>query len=110
MTPTQLAEQYIELGKNSGKTTALINALPNERCAVMSSSHAANDNIKIKLKELRPDYNTDNVEWLVYASNSGWRDKTLFRDMHVYLDDTLLGEMCVNQVKAINDVYGKEKS
>jgi hypothetical protein len=110
MTPTQLAEQYVELSKNSGKTTALINALPNEKCAVMSSSHAANDNIKDKLKELRPDYNLDNVEWLVYSPNSGWRDKTLLRDMHVYLDDSLIGEMSINQIKAINDVYGKEKS
>jgi len=110
MTPTQLAEQYIELSKNPGKTTALINALPNEKCAVMSSSHAANDNIKDKLKQLRPDYNSDNVEWLVYSPNSGWRDKTLLRDMHVYLDDSLIGDMSINQIKAINDVYGKEKS
>jgi hypothetical protein len=110
MTPIQLAEQYNELGKNSGKTTALINALPNEKCAVMSSSHAANDNIKLKLKELRPDYNFNNVEWLVYSPNSGWRDKTLLRDMHVFLDNILLDEMSINQVKAINDVYGKEKS
>jgi len=110
MTPTQLAKQYTELGDTQAKTNALLNALPNEKCAVLSSSHASNDNLKDKLKELRPDYNQDNVVWLVYEQNSGWRDKTLFRDMHIYLENSLLDEMNINQVKAINDVYGKNKS
>ena len=77
---------------------------------MLSSSHAANDNLKLKLKELRPEYNLDNVEWLVYKPNSGWRDKTIFRDMHVFLDSSLLDEISINQVKAINDVYGKQNN
>jgi len=30
--------------------------------------------------------------------------------MHIYLENCLLDEMNINQVKAINDVYGKNKS
>jgi len=107
MTHTQLAEHYVQLSDNPNKIVSLVNALPNEKCAILSASHAANDNIKDTLKQIRPDYNLDNITWLVYNQSSGWRDKTLFRDMHVYIHNSVLDDMSINHAKAINDVYGK---
>lgn len=107
MTPMQVAEKYVELGRRNGKTTAMISALPNEKCAILVASNDNVDTLKTRITEQRPDYDLENVTFLLYRPNSGWRDRLLLRDMHVYIDNDVLDELCVLQVKAINDVYGK---
>lgn len=108
MTPVALAEKYVELSRGNGKTTALIMSLPDEKCAVLANSQQDCDNIKNRVKELRPDYNIDNITFLVYTMGSGWRDKLLFRDMYVYIDHGVLDLNNVGLTKAINEVYGKQ--
>lgn len=107
MNPTELAYKYVDLHRGLGYTTALINALPNERCAVVTMSRANADRIKKCIGELRPEYNIDNIEFVTYAPNSGWRDKLLFREMHVYFDNDVLDDVVVHHVSSINQVYGK---
>lgn len=108
MTPVQLAEQYVELGKGNGKTTALVMSLPNEKCAILANDNQTLEQIKNMIKELRPEYNVDNVTFLSYKPGSGWRDKLLFRDMHVFIDNSVLDLNSVGLAQAINEVYGKQ--
>lgn len=107
MTPTDLAHRYVDLHRGLGYTTELVNALPDERCAVITMSRANATRIKECIKDLRPDYNLDNIEFVTYAPNSGWRDKLLFREMHVYFDNDVLDDIVVHHVSSINQVYGK---
>ena len=108
MTPVQLAEQYVELSKGNGKTTALVMSLPNEKCAILANDNETLEQIKNMIKELRPEYNVDNVTFLSYKPGSGWRDKLLFRDMHVFLDNSVIDLNSVGLARAINEVYGKQ--
>lgn len=107
MTPVDVAEKYVELGRQNGKTTAMIAALPDEKCAILAANQAAIDMIKARIEEIRPEYNINNVVFLTYHPGSGWRDKLLFRDMHVFIDNSVLDINSVSLTKAINDVYGK---
>ena len=107
MSPVELAHKYVDLGRGMGYTTALINALPDERCAIVTMTWANADRIKKCIMELRPDYNIDNVEFVTYQPNSGWRDKLLFREMHVYFDNDVLDDIAVQHVSSMNQVYGK---
>lgn len=107
MTPMDVAQKFVELSRGNGKTKVLIESLPDEPCAILVGD---NDNIKTlksRIAEQRPEYNVDNIEFLLYRPNSGWRDKLLFRNKHVFMDNDILDELIVLQVKAINDVYGK---
>lgn len=110
MNPVELAEKFVELGRKTGKTTAMVMALPDEKCAIITSNSSLYDYIRSMIKDLRPDYNIDNVTFLTYAPGSGWRDKLLFREMHVYFDNSVLDDVIVHHVSAINQVYGKNKS
>lgn len=107
MSPSELAYKFVDMNRGTGRTTALINALPNERCAVMTMSVANGNEIKRRIAEQRPEYNIDNVEFVTYVPNSGWRDKLLFREMHVYFDNDVLDSVVKHHVSAINEVYGK---
>lgn len=107
MSPTELAYKFVDMNRGTGRTTALINALPNERCAVITMSIANGDEIKRRIVEQRPDYNIDNVEFLTYRPGSGWRDRLLLRNLHVYFDNDVLDDVMQHHVKAINEVYGK---
>ena len=107
MTPTQVAEKYVELGRGNGKTTAMIMALPDEKCAILAANHQVLDMIKGMIRKLRPDYNVDNVTFVSYHPNSGWRDRLLFRDLHVFVDNSVTDLNNVHLTKAINEVYGK---
>lgn len=109
MDPVQVAEKYVELGRRTGKTTAMIMALPDEKCAIISTNKPTNDNIREMIKDLRPDYNIDNVTFLTYVPGSGWRDQLLLRDMHVYFDNSVIDDVIVHHVSSINQVYGKNK-
>lgn len=108
MTPMQVAEKYVELGKQNGKTTAMIMSLPNEKCAILANDNNSCNNIKKMIQELRPEYNIEYVTFLSYIPNSGWRDQLLFRDMHVYIDNSVLDLNNIYLTKSINDVYGKK--
>ena len=70
-------------------------------------SIANGDEIKRRIVEQRPDYNIDNVEFLTYRPGSGWRDRLLLRNLHVYFDNDVLDDVMQHHVKAINEVYGK---
>lgn len=107
MSPVEVAEKYVELGRGSGKTTAMIMALPNEKCAVITSTKSQHETLKKFISELRPEYNLENVTFLTYAPGSGWRDQLLLRNMHVYFDNSVIDDVIVHHVKAINQVYGK---
>ena len=106
-TPVELAAQYVDKEKHNEKTLMLVNSLPNEKCAVLAYDHNRCDEIKKALMQERPEYNLDKVTFLVYLPNSGWRDKLLFRDMHVFMDHVVLDVNNVGLTKSINDVYGK---
>lgn len=108
MTPMQVAEKYVELSRQNGKTSAMIMALPNEKCAILANDNDTLEHIKTMIRELRPEYNVDNVTFLSYKPGSGWRDKLLFRDMHVFIDNSVLDLNNIYLTKAINDVYGKQ--
>lgn len=108
MTPVTVATEYVQLSRQSGKTKALVMSLPNEKCAILTSNANLHDYIKKMIQDLRPEYNVDNVTFLVYAPGTGWRDKLLFRDMHVFLDNSVTDINTINLTKAINDVYGKQ--
>lgn len=107
MTPFEVAEQYVELSKGNGKTTAMIMALPDEKCAILASNNQVLESIKTRIGELRPDYNVENVTFLSYLPGSGWRDRLLHRGMHVYIDISVTDLNNIYLTKAINDVYGK---
>lgn len=107
-TPVELAAQYVDKDKHNEKTTMLVNSLPEEKCAVLAYNLARCDEIKEALKNIRPKYDLDKITFLVYLPNSGWRDKLLFRDMHVFMDHMVLDENNVGLVSAINQVYGKQ--
>lgn len=107
MTPVELAKQFISNASKTGRTSALIAALPDERCAIISASNDNVATLKKRIQEERPDYNIENVEFLTYLPNSGWRDKLLFREMHVYFDNDTLDDVLLHHVSAINQVYGK---
>lgn len=108
MTPTNVVQKYIEKSRQTGRTQALIESLPDEKCAVLVMSHPAGESLKERISATRPDYDIDNVTILVYAPNSGWRDKLLFREMHVYFDNDVVDDLAVRQVDTINQVYGKK--
>lgn len=109
-TPVELAAQYVDKDKHNEKTLMLVNSLPNEKCAVLAYDLSRLDEIKNALKQNRPEYNLDKVTFLVYLPNSGWRDKLLFRDMHVFMDHVILDVNNVGLTKSINDVYGKQNN
>ena len=110
MGPVELAEKYVEMGRKTGKTTAMVMALPDEKCAIITSNRGLYDYIKDMIRDLRPDYNIDNVVFLTYAPGSGWRDQLLLRNMHVYFDNSVIDDVIVHHVSSINQVYGKNKS
>ncbi len=107
MNPVNVATKYVELGRQNGKTKALVMSLPDEKCAILTIANDNHDYIRTMIRDLRPDYNLDNVLFLEYSPGSGWRDKLLFRDMHVFLDNSVLDHNAIHLTKAINDVYGK---
>ena len=109
-TPVELAAQYVDKDKHNEKTLMLVNSLPNEKCAVLAYDLSRLDEIKNALKQNRPEYDLDKVTFLVYLPNSGWRDKLLFRDMHVFMDHVILDVNNVGLTKSINDVYGKQNN
>lgn len=109
LTPTCVIKKYIEKSRQSGRTQALIESLPDEKCAILVLNHSAGVELKKRIKEQRPEYNVDNVSVLVYAPNTGWRDNLLLRDMHVYFDNDVIDELSIRQVDAVNQVYGKTK-
>lgn len=106
-TPTELAAKYVNDNQTIEKTLMLVNSLPEEKCAVLAYDQKRLDEIKKVLQEERPDYDINYVTFLIYLPNSGWRDKLLFRDMHVFLDHVILDVNNVGLTKSINEVYGK---
>lgn len=107
MNPTQLAYKFVDMNRGTGRTNALINALPDEKCAVMTLSAEASDEIKRRIAEHRPDYNLDNVVFVSYRPGSGWRDRLVGQYMPVYFDNDVLDDVIQHHVKAINEIYGK---
>lgn len=107
-TPVELAAKFVDKDRDTEKTLMLVNSLPNEKCAVLAYNLSRCNEIKKTLIETRPEYNIDNVAFLIYLPNSGWRDKLLFRDMHVFLDHVILDENNIGLTKSINLVYGKQ--
>ncbi len=108
MSPTQVATQYVELSRQNGKTKTLVMALPDEKCAVLTAAAEQHAYIKKMIQDLRPDYKISNITFLVYSPGSGWRDQLLFRNMHVFLDNSVTDLNTLYLTKAINDVYGKQ--
>ena len=107
MSPVEVAEKYVELSRKTGRTTHLVMSLPNERCAILSRDDETSQQVKKLIQKLRPEYNIENVLFLTYQQNSGWRNHTVGRDIHMFVDNSVLDDMVVGQVKGINDVYGK---
>lgn len=107
MNPIDLTHKFIDMNRGRGLTTELIKSLPNEKCAIITMSQASSKALKSRIAEERPDIRIDDIEFLTYAPNSGWRDKLLFRDMHVYFDNDVLNDILIHHVSAINGVYGK---
>jgi hypothetical protein len=109
MKPVELVNAFIQKSSQVGKTAMLIDSLPNEKCAVFTSSYQSGLNLKKRITEQRPDYNVNNITFVSYTKNSGWRDKLLSKDMDVYFDNDTLDQLLVHHVEAINKVYGKQK-
>lgn len=107
MTPTELAVKYVNMNRGTGRTAALIESLPDEKCAVITMSTASSSEIKRRIAEQRPDYNIDNVQFATYRPGSGWRDVLIGRYLPVYFDNDVLDDVMVRHVKAINELYGK---
>jgi hypothetical protein len=107
MTPVEVAQEYVQKSRKVGKTHAMIMALPDEKCAVMTMSEEHSKHVKDLIKKQRPEYNMDNLTVVVYNRRSGWRDKVQGKDMPVYIDHSVLDAMSVDHVKAINTTYGR---
>lgn len=110
MNPVDVANKFVSLGRQNGKTQLLIDSLPDEQCAVMVASNDNIEPLKQRIISQRPGYNVDNVTFVVYGRNSGWRDTLLSKNMDVYVDNDVLDEVYALHVKAINDIYGKVKA
>lgn len=107
MSPVEVARKFVDMNRGTGRTTALIKSLPNERCAVVTLSVQRYEDIKNRIAELRPEYDLTNVEFVTYRPGSGWRDKLIGQNMDVYFDNDVLDDIIVHHVSGINEIYGK---
>lgn len=107
MNPEILTSEFVSMGRGTGRTAKLIASLPNERCAVMSSTLINSKNLKKRVIKERPDLNVNNILFLAYMPNTGWRDHLLLKDIHVYFDNDVLDDIIVHHVRTINAQYGK---
>jgi hypothetical protein len=108
MNPTELAEHYGTFSRNTGRTTALVMSLPAEPCFIMVHDISFGEVIKELIKKHRPEYNLDNVTIISKNAGTGWRDSTISRNKHIYIDHQVLERDMIHQVKGINDMYGKK--
>lgn len=109
MTPTELAEHYGTFSRGTGRTTALVMALPDEPCFVMVHKLSFGEEIKVLIQKHRPEYNLKNVTFISKNAGTGWRDQMIGRNRPVFLDHHVLERDMIHQAKAINDVYGKRE-
>lgn len=63
-TPLELADFYVKVGRQTGRTTALINALPSDgNCIIIIWSINQQNHFIHQIKSIRPDVNTDNIQF-----------------------------------------------
>lgn len=104
-----VAKEYMELTRGTGKTTKMIMSLPaKEKVFIMVHSMSFSTCIKDLIAKHRPDINIKDVSFISSATKH-WRDAPLGKNQHIYIDHHVLDEWAVQQVSAINQIYGKNK-
>jgi hypothetical protein len=107
ITPQIVAEQYMTFNRGTGRTTMMVMSLPaDEEVFIMVHHMSFSSYVKDLIAKHRPDININNISF-ISSANKSWRDPPLGKNQHIYIDHYVLDEWAVQQVTAINGIYGK---
>lgn len=102
------AEFCIHMGRQMGKTTKLVYALPeNEKVTVVV--YKSSRLLKEVIGNLRPGFNLKNINFVVYDTpewENGFKGHT---NQDIYFDNEVLDMIALNFTRKINAQYGKKR-
>lgn len=105
MHPVDVANLIVENNRGTGKTSRLIESLPDAPCFVMIHQLSFQTYFKELVKKIRPDYNLDNITFVGYHGHN-WRDHTQMRNKPLFVDHWVYEQDFPRFVKALNSTYG----
>ena len=103
--PMDMVNYYVHMGRQTGKTYKMIMSIPNEPIFIMVHKNSYSKEIIRMVKELRPDYNTDNIRFVTPLST----DRLLGFNRPIYVDNCVLDMVQIDYVKQLNKYYGPKK-
>jgi hypothetical protein len=106
--PVMHAEFCMHMGRQSGKTTKLIEILPANEKAVLVTWNSKNwQMLQDRIKKDRPDIDIKNIKFVAYDKHN-WEDGLKgYVDRDIYFDNEVLDMIAFNFVRKINAQYGK---
>jgi hypothetical protein len=103
--PLAFTRELFDNHRGTGRTTAMVNALPTDGCIIMVHHMQFVDEIKSLIAEHRPDINISTVKF-VSNKTPAWRDQCLGVYKPLYIDHHVLEQQITHQVKVMNQLYG----
>jgi len=105
--PMQHAKYCVFAGRQQGKTFALVEALPDDKCMVVVHSINSRDNIKSLIRQHRKDYDISNISF-VSTKNKDWEYQLKGFSFPVFVDNGVLDNLVLDFVDGLN-IYANSR-
>lgn len=106
-TPKQVASYGLDAARCTGRTHAMIMALPNEPCVIVAHSHVWGKAIIESVRWLRPSYDHRNI---TIATKEDFEIDPISvmsgRQMPIFVDNAVTDMLALEYVERLNEAYG----
>lgn len=105
--PLQVASYGVQCARMTGRTYAMIMALPDAPCVIVAYSHAWGKAIVNEVRRLRPDYRYQDI---VIATKKDFDIDPISvmsgRQMPIFVDNSVIDMLGLDYVEKLNEAYG----
>lgn len=105
-TPDQVADFYVFAARKSGRTTTMINALPDEPCAIVVHSYTFGKALLDIIKRNRPNYNHKNIRFITQKKINDEPNTLAGLNIPIYVDNAVIDVLAGEYVDNLNAKYG----
>ena len=107
--PLKYVDYCVHQGRQTGKTHKLLMSIPDKPIVLVVHSQRYANDLKDKLKKLRPEYNIKNIKFVSYGVGETYIE--FFRGLRlpIYYDNAVLDQIQFDYVKRMNSLYGEVK-
>jgi len=107
--PLRYVNYCIHQGRATGKTHKLLMSIPDKPIVLVVHSERYADDLKEKLKKLRPEYNIKNITFVSYGVGETYIEFIRGLRLPIYYDNAVLDVIQLDYVRRMNSLYGESK-